>query len=991
MKKKIFFLLTTILVLIVIPHFVFAQIPPRYRLIKVCALRVEFQPDNNPLTTGNGLMMDSVTTDPYAIDPAPHNKQYFEDQLTAAANYFWRISRGKIKIEGEVFPRGENDVFRLNKKMADYNPNTTDQEINKGIARLFIDAIRVADSSDQAIDFSKYDLIIVFHAGVGKDIQLGYDPTPQDISSLFLNEQFFKKALGPEFDGILVDQGKTKIYEGILLPETQNQEGYQIALTGFLVSNIGSYLGLFDLFSPGTQKSAIGRFGLMDAGLLNANGLIPAPPCAFSRSLLGWEKPEEITQPVKNVPVARLFSEQAFKKPTIYKIPINEDEYYLIECRGDPNVNIDSLYNELSYNRNELPSYLELLKTKFADKIKIGASGVVTDVENYDWGLPGAGILIWHIDERVIREKGLQNRINDDPERRAVDLEEADGSQDIGQAYGLLDAGYGTELGWFADFWFKNRPAYLKDFELYTNEFSSTSHPATLSNRNRAFTHIKLYDFSDNLGDVMYFSYTLEMTESGFPLKLKHASKITTWISYRYPDDTTYFYLGDQNGQVFSVKRGSQNGLPVVQTVWKNSTSAVHRLSVISGSGFFKLAIAYQTKVIIVPHNHIFGQTSPSSVMEWQAPAPIVAGPISYEDKMYLACANDSLYTFQLTQGKLQLLSRKVGYGRFRDLAIAPSAEIPADLLKQDSVLMLGLSEDISPNGRFFALTKQDSQAVVTILPSDLAQPFTLPENPVGNFALANLTEGDIPELVFNGKRKIYAYNFNGTLVTQFPLTPVLDAGDVLVGSPLIADINGDGKAEMVTVTENGVLLALNLNNQLLDNFPLSSGAHVSLSPILLQWDDDNAAEVAVVSDSGRIYLWKLAGSSVEDIYWGQANLNGTNNKIFRVSSSGKPMLSKDQNILPANKVYNYPNPNQGNFTTIRFYLSEEAEVTIRIFDLSGKLIRKTRKVGVPNTDNEWQWNVEKVASGIYLCQVEAKSKKSGQSERRLFKIMVVH
>lgn len=140
--------------------------------------------------------------------------------------------------------------------MGDYNPNTTDEEINKGISQLFVDAIQAADQSG-AVDFTQYDLVVVFHAGVGRDVELGYDPTPQDIPSLYLSKSFLQKALGAEFDGIAVNNGQTKIFNGILLPETQNQEGYQIALNGFLVSNIGSYLGLYDLFSPGTQKAAL--------------------------------------------------------------------------------------------------------------------------------------------------------------------------------------------------------------------------------------------------------------------------------------------------------------------------------------------------------------------------------------------------------------------------------------------------------------------------------------------------------------------------------------------------------------------------------------------------------------------------------------------------------------------------------------------------------------------------------------------------------------
>ena len=957
--------------------------------LKICAIRVQFQEDNNELTTGNGrFMVDTTTTDPFAIDPAPHDKQYFQDQITAASNYFKNVSKGHLVVVGDVYPQEAKGAFTLDKPMGDYNPNTTDDEINKGISRLFADAIEAADRSNAGIDFSKYDLVVVFHAGVGRDVNLGFDPTPQDIPSLFLSETFLKKTLGDTFQGIPVNNDQYKIRSGILLPETENQEGHAIALTGFLVSNIGSYLGLYDLFSPGTQRSGVGRFGLMDAGLLNMNGLVPAPPSAFSRMKLGWDTPVLVDKPQKDISVARLFSQNQSGEPTLYKVPLNDDEYYLIECRGVPGTNIDSLFQTLYTEDTPEPTYLKVLKTFFPDQIELGPSGVLTRVANYDLGLPGNGILIWHVDERIIREKGAENKINDDPAQRGVAVVEADAAQDIGQNYSLLDAGFQTELGWFADFWFKNRPPYIKNFELYTNELSSKSHPASLSNRDHAYTHVKLYDFSDNTGDVMRFSFTREMSEPGFPLKLEQADKITCWTAFNNENaNATYFYLGDQSGNVFAVRRNQSSGQPVSYPVWQDS-SAVKQLTLITGNDFSKLAIAYEQSIILVPYDYDFRSMNAAAVFDWRAPAAIVAGPISYRDKMYVTCANDSLYEFQISAQALTLLTRKAGFGHFRDLA-ALSSEIPAEIAESGDVTALGASDDAESGGRFFALVKEDGHTVVHVLPSEQSQPFVLPQNSAGHFALVNLTEGPIPEIVLNGKNKIYAFNFNGTPVTQFPLSPTLTAGDSLVGTPLLADLSGNGRSDVVAVTSQGVVFGLDLNGRPLRNFPLSAGGTVTLSPILLQWDDDAAAELAVVTQNGQMFLWNVDGSSAQEIYWAQADLDGTCNKIFHLYAPGIPQPVDNGDLLPANKVYNYPNPNQGDFTAIRFYLTRAAEVTVRVFDLAGKQMADFKLTGKAQTDNEVVWNVRDVASGVYLCQVEARA--NGKTQRRLFKIMVVH
>ncbi|HID39253.1 MAG TPA: hypothetical protein EYP36_07035, partial [Calditrichaeota bacterium] len=289
--------------------------------LRICALRVEFVEDNNPLTTGNGkFMIDTVTTDPNAIDPAPHLKGYFEDQIQAVANYFRNVSTGQLIITGDVYPVSDSGAYQLPHEMGYYNPNRTDEEIHRGLSNLLVDAVNAADSVEADLHFSEYDLVIVFHAGVGKDINLGYDPTPQDIPSLYLSLRFLQNSIGPDFEGIPVKDGLVK--QGILLPETENQQGEAIALTGIFASNIGSFLGLYDLFSPSEQRSGIGRFGLMDFGLLNLNGLAPAMPCAFSRELLGWDIPRVVNSNASNIQIQRLGSDLPFGPPTMARIPI---------------------------------------------------------------------------------------------------------------------------------------------------------------------------------------------------------------------------------------------------------------------------------------------------------------------------------------------------------------------------------------------------------------------------------------------------------------------------------------------------------------------------------------------------------------------------------------------------------------------------------------------------------------------------------------------
>jgi len=163
--------------------------------IRILAVRVEFQEDNAPTTTGNGKFDLSSPAGMYQIDPPPHNRNYFQDHLTFLRNYFLKVSAEQLYIYGDVYPIRENEAYQLDESMTSYNPNKTPDENNEGLARLFQDAIKKADQ-DPAIVFNEYQSFIIFHAGVGKDIDIGFDETPQDIPSLFITSEFLQKYLG---------------------------------------------------------------------------------------------------------------------------------------------------------------------------------------------------------------------------------------------------------------------------------------------------------------------------------------------------------------------------------------------------------------------------------------------------------------------------------------------------------------------------------------------------------------------------------------------------------------------------------------------------------------------------------------------------------------------------------------------------------------------------------------------------------------------------
>ena len=147
--------------------------------ISICGIRVSFLEDDLASTTGNGKFLiesQGIDCEIYTIDGPSHDRSYFESQLAALNTYFNSVSYGKfgIDLEGsDIYPLEQNSSYLLDQYMNYYNPYNEYELQEKRLTELFKDASEKAYSQDQ-IDFSNYDVVVVFHAGIGQDFSLPF-------------------------------------------------------------------------------------------------------------------------------------------------------------------------------------------------------------------------------------------------------------------------------------------------------------------------------------------------------------------------------------------------------------------------------------------------------------------------------------------------------------------------------------------------------------------------------------------------------------------------------------------------------------------------------------------------------------------------------------------------------------------------------------------------------------------------------------------------
>jgi hypothetical protein len=1011
-------------------------------LFRVLALLVDFQPDSDTLTTGNGKFL-LQSTDARMIDPPPHDSLYFADKLRFLSNYFRNVSNGKVLVQGDVLGR----VVTLSKQMSAYSP-PKDGSDNRRLADLVLESWRKADSIFVGFPFAQYDAFVIFHAGIGRDVDLvsllGFDPTPNDIPSLTFNLRNLRQYLRDDtYAGIPVSGGSFLITNTMVLPEAETRvlrsgtriDTLHLSMNGLLAASFGTFLGLPDLFNTKTGASAIGRFGLMDGASIGAyNGLFPPHPSAWEKVWLGWTDPITISSTQRiELPAVGLTT----AGNRIYKVPMNEREYFLIENRiRDPHGNGQRLViRDSNRSLREIHFAKDTIGFRFDDVRAI--SGSVVDAEDFDWALPGfpgdqrefhgGGLLIWHIDESIIQRGLLNNTINADPAARGVDLEEADGSQDIGRKYDLLEPGFGTESGWPLDFWFAGNPA-----PPYKNYFGETSHPNSKSNSgSRSLVTIR--DISPRATTMMA---TVEIgTEklkplAGFPIRINGDLRFSPLVFDIDGDGIDEFITTRTLWTGIDGRGGSPTGRGAVVAWRQNGAPTV-------GSSFIVAEIDAPSIYNIALMRH------PS-----QNDVYVAAGS---EDGVYLWRVRKSSGSTTVER----IFKRSGSYisVAFVDttlFAYYGSGNVQRISLRGDVSTLTGVSGEVGAFARFgnknkIVLGGQNSMYVY-----DLALQTATPV-PVPTGAIAYLVSGDLrgngqTQVVGIVNNRISENHYKKTLlildvegITTHSLdgqNVTVDVGESFPTPPALADLDGDGKKEIIVLSNKGRLFAFNVGGALVDGFPVAFGMQppsprsgllvgdvtgdgkpdilridlvgdlwmyqpgVTRSPEnVIRFSDASmwvpalfrteSGGVGIVGTDGfgKLHAFSFASPFVSSrIQWPMYRHNGAQTSTtLQGTPDPKPLSSE---FLSRERTYNWPNPVYGSFTNIRFYTTEDASINVKVFDLAGEQVAELRGQSRGGIDGEVVWDVSGVHSGVYLARIEAMG--AVRSEAAIIKIAVV-
>ena len=960
------------------------------------------------------------TTESVYPDYLAHDEIYFSKYLEHLSEYYRDNSHGNYPLSLDNFTI-HPEVITAPNNMGFYG------EDNSGKTSLLVsDAISLVDN---AIDFSSYDGFIVFHAGAGAEADIE-PPNPELIISTFLSRRSFQSYFDPENDDYPGLETDDNIYltEFVVCPETlwqpdsvepdeNGENGSPIySFFGVLAHHFGHLIGLptlFDNRSANGNSRGIGGFGIMGIGAWNAMGYVPAPPSAWSRYYLGWEDVLEIDSNIEGQTIT--YPNAKCDTTKLIKIEISDSEYFLIEnSQQNPDnsffVNADNdtlatftfpISENQEYYPNDHP-YGGQPKFNFMNNSYEGCEWRFY-LPGYAYGdnpdLDGSGLLIWHIDELVLFEKFSPdfevNHPNGDAYHKGVDLEEADGRQD-------LDTFYTTVFGSKDDSYRDGNNNYF-GAQIHNGIYSS---PTSESYYGGSRIEIKNISKSDTIMTLSVdFGWNLTANYTG-EIDLPAAiidfdSDGENEIFYPMPNGDLYIWKDDQ--EIFSHIFGDVNMTIPELYCWDELNATFLLPYTIEGNSSFLKMLNNEDGLI---HELIF----PNS--KWVAP-PVINNDNTNDNHAFIAQTNfdnssSSILILDKELNTLELISFdkifasnimlkdnilaiidstwKVQQIAFSDYSISEIALEISEPKEIHSALWADINADDNLD---YIVSTADSKLYCFHDDGEIFEnfPIDIPLNIMNVPALADMDNNGFLDIIYGGENSFCLVDYLAN-ITKPEYTITSPDSINMGGGAIIADLNNDGNLEIIgSMSRNRLCVwekVSDNNYDVFSDFPISFPTSSSTYPLLGQYSQyDNS--IFYATEDGAIYKEDIPNLDLNSVVWKTKYGN-----LQRTASYLEPLPQNqfnDDSIFIKDKIYFYPNPLSAiyNGTLVNgFYrercinlnllTSQDTDVEIKIFDVAGNKILSEIVYCNAYVQNGLLIDCSKLSSGVYFAIIKTEN-----------------
>ncbi|MBD3278326.1 MAG: T9SS type A sorting domain-containing protein, partial [Candidatus Aegiribacteria sp.] len=602
-------------------------------------------------------------------------------------------------------------------------------------------------------------------------------------------------------------------------------------------------------------------------------------------------------------------------------------------------------------------------------------------VDEHDFGLPGSGILIWHIDKTRLGTYVSSNMVNVDPDHKGVDLEEADGIQDFD--YSLPDI-YGYEGSSF-DPWFQGGYAW---------EFSPSSEPSSdASWGGKTFVTVEVLDEIQLEMDVNVSRTTVC---EGWPIR----SSALKWgpVIWSDPDGQ-----GDRlvitTSTGFTLAYGSDGSGPepmgggtTAPTVTGNLSEGSDLLLICDDQGLVNLKDPQWNQPDGWPVTLQGGGNGTASLICEQLGFITVADD---RERVHMLDAQGN----EMDGWPVSVQAPVVGIAVYADenepgivaatmdgrLYLWNTAGKPVDgwpVEPGDEAMGIPLTADVDRDGSVEVVALSGDEVFVYDSQGDLLPGFPahLPARPLSSPSFADIDHDGILETVVITDMGVSAVGPSGATLEDWPAEIEQDSITAAF-DPYSRGIGGSGFA-MVSLGD-GRICMLDSDGSQSGIFPVSAGDYPLGRPVLWDPEGNGSWRAAAADLDGNMYCWNTSFQPTE--WFTGMDMSGSNCWW----AEDLPDRNVSTAPLRDGSFYVYPNPVQEGVGTIRFQPGRDCSWEIRVFNMGGDLV--TFKTGSAPGGSAWEetWNTENLSPGVYFVNLRIISNQG--TEDALFHAAVIN
>ncbi len=244
----------------------------------------------------------------------------------------------------------------------------------------------------------------------------------------------------------------------------------------------------------------------------------------------------------------------------------------------------------------------------------------------------------------------------------------------------------------------------------------------------------------------------------------------------------------------------------------------------------------------------------------------------------------------------------------------------------------------------------------------------------IGNQIRSGIVVHDIDD---DGNNEIVFADMGGNIVVldgngdNWGLFPV-NTGYVIEHTPVLADMDGDGNLDIIYGDNGGYLRSLNISGNETPNFPIKLASGATASPAIGYIGGNNNPDIVI--PTGNLYNFIDFKRPIGTIGWGhyKGSIRRTGNSFDLTGVESVP----DEIAGVTELLGNYPNPFNPD-TRISFSLATESDVTIKVYNIRGQLVRRLLSERLGDGEHRVIWNGKddqgnNVSSGLYFYILQA-------------------